>query len=68
MYVVTYVYMYASGLKPGQHHWIRWPIDLDSNPAQTQTWPGSIKVEAGAETYILGVTNWLCVLYSKDSL
>ena len=31
------------GLKPGHHHQPRWPIDLDSNPGQTQMWPGLIK-------------------------
>ena len=29
---------------------------MDSNPSQTQMWLGLIKVEASAETYILGTT------------
>ena len=28
-------------------------------------WPGLIKMKPYAETYIVGTTNWFCVIHSK---
>ena len=63
MYPRIYVWLYVTYIKSGlklslvsQHHWPRWPTDPDSNPGQTLMWPGLIKVQAYAETYISGTT------------
>ena len=57
--------VYIPELKPGQHHWLGWSTDQDL----TRMCPGLIKVEACAETYILGMTNWFCVnCNNKDYL
>ena len=48
--------MHVSGLKPGQDYWPGWPTDPDTNPGQTRMWPGLIKIEACAETYMLSTT------------
>jgi len=42
-------------LKQGQHHWPGWPIDPDLTQFN--------KVEACAETYILGTNAWFCNLH-----
>ena len=55
----------ANRVKLGNHHWLGWPTDPDSNVGIDWVWPGLIKVELYAEAYISGTTNWLCVSYSR---